>query len=99
VGEEFLSGQPYVPGNLAQQNRGDVSSWMAWDGRAPTVHVPVLHVRTSLPDQLEAESLQKPADLSWLQNRNLSHVLIHLDGLGADELGFERGSAVFEEHA
>ena len=96
--EEFLDGQPDIAGNLAQQNRGNVSAWMIRNGRAPPVQMPLLHMRAPLPHQKEAQPFQQSAHLSRLQDRKFSHVLTHLYGLRAYELGFGRRGTVLKEH-
>ena len=62
------------------------------------VSVPKLLMRSSLPYFDEAEGFEDPNDLPRLQSREARHVLGNRDRLDADELGFQAGFAVLEEH-
>jgi hypothetical protein len=71
--EEFAYRKANVTGNAAQQNGGDVTANMEGDGGCPAVCVPELLVGTLLAHLFKTELLQNPDDLSWLQDRNISH--------------------------
>jgi hypothetical protein len=71
--EEFANREADVTGDAAQQNGGDVTASVEGDGGGPAVCVPELLVGTLLAHLFKTELLQNPGDLSWLQNRNLSH--------------------------
>ena len=72
---------------------------MIRDGRAASVGVPILHVRTALPGENEAKRLQNATDLARLENRWLRHWLrSNGDALGADELRFKIRFPVLQKH-
>ena len=71
--EEFAYREADVTGDAAQQNGGDVTANMEGDGGCPAVCVSELLVGTLLAHLLKTELLQNLGDLSWLQNRDISH--------------------------
>ena len=71
--EEFAYREADVTGDAAQQNGGDVTANMEGDGGCPAICVPELFVGTLLAHLFKTELLQNLGDLSWLQNRNISH--------------------------
>jgi len=71
--EEFAYRKADVTDDATQQNGGDVTANMEGDGGYPAVCMPELLVGTLLAHLLESECLQNLDNLSWLQNRNLSH--------------------------
>ena len=85
--------------DLSEQHRGNVSAGMIRNGRAASVGVPILQMRTSLPGENEAKRLQDATDLAWLENRWLRHWLrSYGDALCADELRFKIRLPVLQKH-
>jgi hypothetical protein len=73
VSKELLEGRIDVLDDLPQKNWGYVSSRMIWNRRATAIRVPVLHVRTTLANQHEAQRVEDAANLSRLENWRLRH--------------------------
>ena len=72
---------------------------MIRDSRSPAICMPILDVRTSLPDENEPKRLQNPAYLAWLENGRLWHELRRdCNALRADKLGIEAGFAILQQH-
>ena len=71
--EEFAYREADVTGDAAQQNGREVTASMEGDGGCPAVSVPELLVGTLLAHLFKTELLQNTGDLSWLQDRNISH--------------------------
>jgi hypothetical protein len=71
--EEFAYGKADVTGDAAQENGRDVTPSMKRNGGCPSVRMPKLLVGTLLAHLFETKLLQNRGNLSWLQNRNVSH--------------------------
>ena len=69
---------------------------MNGNGGYATIGVSELLVRASLPDLSKAQALKKGHHLARLEDRWLRHGS-GLDGLDADEFGFELGFSILEE--
>jgi hypothetical protein len=72
--EEFAYREADITGDTAQQNGGDITASMEGNRGGSAVYVPELLVGTLLAHLFETELLQNRGNLTWLQNRNVSHV-------------------------
>ena len=85
--------------DLAKEHGGNISARMIRNGRAASVGVPILHMRTALPSENEAEGLQDAADLARLENGWPGHGLrSYGDTLCAHELGLQIWFTVLQKH-
>jgi hypothetical protein len=67
--EELFHRRADVADNLAKKKRRDVTSAVKRHGRAPTINVTKLLVGPSLPDLLEAHTVQDPDDFARAEDR------------------------------
>lgn len=72
---------------------------MEGNRRCTSVRMPVLTVRASLPNLDKTQLLQDGRDFARLENRNVRHSSGYLHHLCTDEVAFELGIAVLEQHA
>ena len=71
---------------------------MEGNRRCASVRMSILTVRASLPDLDETQVLQDGRDFARLENRNVRHSSGYLHHLCTDEVAFELGIAVLEQH-
>jgi hypothetical protein len=71
--EELLDGKSDVGCDLSEQRRGDVTASVERDGRATAVCMPVLAMRTALPNLCESEPLKDGHNFPRLQDRHVAH--------------------------
>ena len=96
--KKLVEGQPDILGDLAQQDRRNVTPLMEWNGGAPAVGMTKLFVRTALTNLDKPKRNQNGNDLRRLQDRDVSHPSSDCDILNSDELGFEYRLAILEKH-
>ena len=96
--EEVVHGKSDVFRNLAQQCRRDIAPLMKGHGRATTVGVPKLSVRSALPDFGKPQLPEKRHDLAGLQDGWLRHGLRHFDRLRSDEHALQPRVSLLEQH-
>ena len=73
VRDKFFGGQPNVAGDLAEQRRGDVSSLVHRNGRAASIGVAILHMRTALANVHETEAFEDAADFGRFEDGKRPH--------------------------
>ena len=73
VCDKFLDAQPGIPGNMPEQDGGEVTSSMHRDGCCAAVCMPKALVRTALPNFLKAKRGEYGDDLTRLKNGNARH--------------------------
>lgn len=71
--QEIIQREADVLSNLPDKNRRNVASLMLWDRRAASIRMPILSVRTALPDLDKAQRFKQCSNLTRLQRRALCH--------------------------
>lgn len=71
---QLLNGKPNIPGDLWQQWRGNVTTFVHGNGRATAIGVAILSMRTALAHQREAKVFKETTNLGGFENRNGTHV-------------------------
>lgn len=71
--EQLVRRQADVLGNLAQQNRGQVSARMVWDRRLPAIGVPELAMRPALANLNETQPLEEAYDFPGFEHGQAVH--------------------------
>lgn len=72
-GNEVFDGKPDVAGDLPQQGRSDVPSFVHGNGGASAIGMPVLDVRATLSNGDETLAFQKAANFRGFENRERTH--------------------------
>lgn len=96
--DELADRQADILGDLPQQRRRDIPARMKRHCRATTSGIAELLVRSALPHFDETRLNKNGGNLDRLQNGDVPHALRNRDVLDTDELRFELGIAVLEEH-
>ncbi len=65
MSEELLNGESNVFGDLPEQNRRDVATFVKWDSSAATIRMTILAVRTALPYFDKSQPFENRRHLSW----------------------------------
>ena len=92
------NGQADVLGNPPKQGGDNIMTSVEWHGCSAPVRMSVLAVGPALTNKLKAKPQQPRFDLAGLQNGGRAHQLSDLDGMRADEFGFEAGFAILQQH-
>jgi hypothetical protein len=71
--QKFFNGQSDVFRDLTQQAWRNIPASMHWHRRATAIPVPILNVRTALPNHFETEPFQNPANSRRFENGNIAH--------------------------
>jgi len=72
--KQLLNGEADVASDLPKQGGRDVTARVKGHRRTPAVSVPVLPMRSTLPNLLKPEALQENHYFTGLQNRDGAHV-------------------------
>lgn len=97
VCDKVVDGQADIAGNLAEQDRREITPGMDWDGRCAAVRMPEPLVGAPVASFREAERLQNADDLARPENRDGGHVRSEHDCLRADVVSNPFRSPVLEE--
>ena len=98
VPEQLIKRNIDVFGNLTKQDWRDVPPLMKGDRCTATCGIAKLFVRPSLANFGEAESEKNGYDFTGFEDGNIAHGSSNGDVLNSNELGLQRGFAVFEKH-
>ncbi len=74
VRNQFFNRKTNIPGDLSQQWRGNVTTFVQGNGRATAIGVAILSMRTALAHQREAEGVKEATNIGWFEKRNGTHV-------------------------
>jgi hypothetical protein len=96
--KELLGSQSYVLCYLAEQGWSDVAAFVHRHGSTAPVGMPILDVRTTLPNICEASRFQESANLRWLEDGESAHRLGDCDVLCANKLRLDPRCAVLQKH-
>lgn len=96
--EQLIKRKTDVSGNLTKQDWRDVPPLMKGDRCTATCGIAKLFVRPSLANFGEAESQKNGYDFTGFEDGNIAHGSSNGDVLNSNELGLQRGFAVFEKH-
>ena len=76
--QKLVESEADVFGDLAQQQRRNVSAGMVRNGGATAIRVSILHVRTPLANELEARRFQDATHLARFEHGWLGHGAMQL---------------------
>ena len=96
--EQLIKRNTDVFGNLTKQDWRDVPPLMKGDRCTATCGIAKLFVRSTLANFGEAESEKNGYDFTGFEDGNIAHGSSNGDVLNSNELGLQRGFAVFEKH-
>jgi hypothetical protein len=74
MGNEFFRSQSDVAGDLAQQRRSDVATFVQRDSRSAAVSMAILDVRAALAHGDKPEALNNAANFGRFKNGKRAHV-------------------------
>lgn len=98
MSEDFIQRKADVFGDLAEQDRGNVAALVARNRCATPIDIAKLFVGATLADFGKAQFDEDGDDFIGFEDGNVTHGSSDGDVLNPDELGFQFGFPVFQQH-